>query len=273
MERAGAFFIFKGWAAIMLHLNLFLAVSFLCRRQLGLSPLIRLVVLSLRVFGTVSFVIKLTSSEANNCNLCVAFLRLLLLLSLLPLHSLALRALKGGSLLNFVLLQFNYCKFVLQLRWACISWNHLGLEVLDCPKLYVLFSLDLPRLDLLLFLKFVKFDLTCPDKLLLVQLAHLQLRVDNCVLIKAALISGTARAPSLGFFILGKIVNHVVDVTHFVVVLRASRDRWMIVVLTADYLRLGRRRLAFTSIGEVVYLTCTHNFPSGNKNALRAICI
>ena len=94
------------------------------------------------------------------------------MLSLLTLHSLALRALQGGSLLNFVLLQFNYCKFVLQLRRACISLHHLGLEVLDCPELYVLLALDLPRLDLLLFLKFVKFDLTCPDKLLLVQLAH-----------------------------------------------------------------------------------------------------
>jgi hypothetical protein len=248
LERAGAFFIFEGRAAIMLHLNLFLAVSFLCRRQLGMSTLIRLVVLSLRVFGTVSFFIKLTSSEANDRNLCVAFLRLLLLLCLLPLHSLALRALQGGSLLNFVLLQFNYCKFVLQLRRACISWYYLGLEVLDCPELYILLALDLPRLDLLLFLKFVKFDLTCPYKLLLVQLTHRQLRIDNCVLIKAALISGAARAPSLGFFVLGKIVNHVVDVTHFVIVLRALWDRWMIVVLTADHLRLGRRRLAFAGI-------------------------
>jgi len=69
-----------------------------------MSALIRLVILSLRVFRTVSFVTKLTSSEAYNCNLCVAFLCLLFLLSLLPLYSLTLRALKRGLLLNIVLL-------------------------------------------------------------------------------------------------------------------------------------------------------------------------
>jgi hypothetical protein len=77
-------------------------------------------------------------------------------------------------------------------------------------------------LVLLLFLKFVKFYLTCPDQLLLVQFANWYLRVDNCVLIEATLISCAARATSLCLFVLGKIVDHVVDVTHFVIVLCAS---------------------------------------------------
>ena len=114
-----------------MYSNLFLAKSLLTGWKLRLRFFIRpIIILFIFRVCVLIFVIHLCCSQAYYSNLLSTFLGLLFLLSLLALNSLPLWTLKRrcDSLCLIILINFNYCEFVLQFAWATIRRNYLVLN-------------------------------------------------------------------------------------------------------------------------------------------------